>query len=60
MFQTQKSLRENLIQTINLENNSSWSFILNDLIALSYDKNNNFSVFHLNINNITLMSCKLS
>ena len=49
---TPKSIRENLIQTINSESNSSWYFTLDDLIALSYDKKNDFSVFHLNINSL--------
>ena len=47
-----KSIKKNFIQVINSENNSSQYFILNDLTALSYDKNNNFSVFHLNINSL--------
>ena len=47
---TPKSIRENFIQAIHSENNSSWYLTLNDLTALSYDKKNDFSVFHLNIN----------
>ena len=47
-----KSIKKNFIQVINSENNSSQYFILNDLTAVSYDKNNNFSVFHLNINSL--------
>ena len=46
---TSKSIKENFIQAINSENNSSRYFTLNDLTVLNYDKNNYFSVFHLNI-----------
>ena len=46
---TSKSIKENFIQAINSENNSSQYFTLNDLTALNYDKNNYFSVFDLNI-----------
>ena len=49
---TPKSIKENFIQVINSENNSSRYFTLNDLAALSYDINNDFSVFHLNINSL--------
>ena len=49
VWNTPNSIRENFIQTTNSENNSSQYFTLNDLIALSYDKNIDFSVFHLNI-----------
>ena len=49
---TLKSIRENFIQAIHSENNSSRYFTLNDLTALSYDKKNDFSVFHLNINSL--------
>ena len=49
---TPKSIKENFIQAINSENNSSWYFTLNGLTALNYDKNNNFFVFHLNINSL--------
>ena len=49
---TPKSIKENFIQAINSENNSSRYFTLTDLTALSYDKNNDFSVFHLNINSL--------
>ena len=49
---TLKSIRENFIQAIHSENNSSRYFTLNNLTALSYDKNNDFSVFHLNINSL--------
>ena len=49
---TPKSTRENFIQAIHSENNSSWDFTLNNLTALHYDKNNDFSVFHLNINSL--------
>ena len=49
---TPKSIRENFIQAIHSENNSSRYFTLNDLTALSYDKKNDFSVFHLNINSL--------
>ena len=41
-----KSIRENFIQAIHSENSSSQHFTLNDLTALSYDKKNNFSMFH--------------
>ena len=44
---TPKSSRENFIQAIHSENNTSWYFTLNDLTALSYDKKNDFSVFQL-------------
>ena len=47
---TPKSIRKNFIQAIHSENNSSQYFTLNDLTALSYDKKNDFSLFHLNIN----------
>ena len=45
-------IRENFIQTINIENNSSQYFTLNDLTAISYEKKNNFSMFQLNINSL--------
>ena len=47
-----KSIRENFIEAIHSENSSSQHFTLNDLTALSYDKKNNFSMFHLNINSL--------
>ena len=47
-----KSIRENFIQAIHSENNTSRYFTLNDLTALIYDKKNDFSVFHLNINSL--------
>ena len=49
---TLKSIRENVIQAIHSENNSSQYFTLDDLTAISYDKKNDFSVFHLNINSL--------
>ena len=49
---TLKSIRENFIQAIHSENNSSWYFTLNDLTALSYDKKNDFSMFYLNKNSL--------
>ena len=49
IFQTHQSQSENFIQAFHSENNSSWYFALNDLTALSYDKKNDLSVFHLNI-----------
>ena len=48
---TPKSIRENFIQA-HSENNSSWQLSLNDLTALSCDKKNNLSVFHLNMNSL--------
>ena len=41
---TPNSMRENFIQAINSAHNWSWYFTLNDLTALSYDKNNNSCV----------------
>ena len=49
---TPKSIKENFIQANKSENNSSRYFTLNDLTTLSYDKNNDFSVFHLNLNSL--------
>ena len=49
---TPKSIRENFIQAIHSENNSSRYSTLNDLKALSYDKKNDFLVIHLNINSL--------
>ena len=45
-------IRENFNQAIHSENDSSWYFTLHDLTALSYDKKNDFSEFHLNINSL--------
>ena len=56
---TPKSSRENFIQAIHSENNTSWYFTLNDLTALSYDKKNDFSVFHLNIYSLQYHFSKL-
>ena len=47
---TRNSIRENFIQYIKSEKSSSQYFTLNDLTALNYDQNNDFSVFHLSIN----------
>ena len=49
---TPKSIKQNFIQAINSGNNSSRYFTVNYLTALSYDKNKNSSVFHLNINSL--------
>ena len=53
---TPKSITENFIQAIYSECSSSQYFILNDLSALSYDKKNDFSVFHLNIRHYKLQT----
>ena len=45
-----KSIRENFIQAINWKNSSSQYFTFNDLTILSSNKNNDFSVSHMNIN----------
>ena len=52
VLNTLKLIRENFIQAIHSENNSSRYFTLNDLTALSYEKKTDFSVFHLNINSL--------
>ena len=49
---TRNSIRENFIQDIKSEKSSSQYFSLNDLTALSYDQNNDFSLFHLSINSL--------
>ena len=52
LLNTLKLIRENFIQAIHSENSSSRYFTLNDLTALSYEKKNDFYVFHLNINSL--------
>ena len=52
VLNTLKLIRENFIQAIHWENGSSRYFTLNDLAALSYEKKNDFFVFHLNINSL--------
>ena len=49
---TPKLIRGNFIQAIHSESNSSRYFTLDDLTSLSYDKKNDFSLFHLNINTL--------
>ena len=41
---TLKSIRENVIQAIHSENNSSRYFTLDDLTAISYDKKNDLNI----------------
>ena len=53
MFQTHQSRSEKISFKIFIQENiSSRYFTLNDLTALSYDKKNDFSLFHLNINSL--------
>ena len=49
---TPNSIRENFIQAINSQNNSSHCFTLNDLTVVNCDKNNDLFVFHMNINSL--------